>query len=148
MQRRPADCGFVFLQRGCPIRSLDYSHRPLRVVSGRVSKHRQECPCACCVRGSEPTGVATRGRSSGRWGWGRGRGVENGERRERAMVGTKRGGRNFVNKICRAFSQKIRVGVCDLHRRTFVCQMAFQGLLGMLGSVIPQIIQPERTKVA
>lgn len=68
--------------------------------------------------------------------------------RERAMVGTKRGGRNFVNKICRAFSQKIRVGVCDLHRRTFVCQMAFQGLLGMLGSVIPQIIQPEHTKVA
>lgn len=69
-------------------------------------------------------------------------------RGERAMVGTKRGGRNFVNKICRAFSQKIRVGVCDLHRRTFVCQMAFQGLLGMLGSVIPQIIQPEHTKVA
>lgn len=75
--------------------------------------------------------------------------MRRGEReRERAMVGTKRGGRNFVNKICRAFSQKIRVGVCDLHRRTFVCQMAFQGLLGMLGSVIPQIIQPEHTKVA
>lgn len=64
------------------------------------------------------------------------------------MVGTKRGGRNFVNKICRAFSQKIRVGVCDFHRRTFVCQMAFRGLLGMLGSVICQIIQPEHTKVA
>lgn len=69
-------------------------------------------------------------------------------KREREQWWEQRGEGETLNKICRAFSQKIRVGVCDLHRRTFVCQMAFQGLLGMLGSVIPQIIQPEHTKVA
>lgn len=49
---------------GRPIRLPAYGHRP-RDVSGRVSKHRQACPCACCVGGNKPTGVATRGRGSG-----------------------------------------------------------------------------------
>lgn len=55
----------------------------------------------------------------------------NEEKRIRMMEGTERVGENlYVNKIWRVF-----------HKRSFAWQMVFQGLVGMLGLGIPQIIQ-------
>lgn len=134
---RPADCGLFSYSALRPTNQIAVLRPPPPlVVSGRVSKHRQACPCACCVRGSEPTGFATRGRGSYS-GDGGVSGGEDSESRNRAMGRRERERErgNYENEIRDTVFGKDEV-ISDFQSRNVVWQME------LLGFGITQLIKP------
>lgn len=138
--RRPADCGLFFFSAVGPsnqIAGLQPPPPPCRIWQSFKTSAGMSV-CVLC-----PWQRANRGchEKAGQW-WRR---KENSnERGEKEWWREQRGkGENSVSEIWR-----VRVGVCEFHKRSFVWQMVFLGLLGMLGLGIPQIIQPGHTRLA
>lgn len=135
---RPADCGLFSYSALRPTNQIAVLRPPPPlVVSGRVSKHRQACPCACCVRGSGPTGFATRGRGSYS-GDGGGSGAEGRTVKaeiERWKEERERERGNYENEIRDTVFGKDEV-ISDFQSRNVVWQME------LLGFGITQLIKP------
>lgn len=131
---KPADCGLFSFSAREPSNEVAGSQPPPPyVVSGRVSKHQQACPCVCCVSGNESKGVTTtKGRGSG----GRG-GRKIAPKRKRMMEGAVMGGENL-------YANKNMLGVWKrwTHRCSIKGAFVWQIVgLGILEVGIPKIIQ-------